>query len=964
MKAVALFRIFSIFLVLVFGIALSGHATHLRAGEIIVTREDCSSLVFTITVTVFTNTDDTNILFGGEDDWLDFGDGNRILVPETPNTRRPDLGEGIGTASFTIRYTYSGPGVYIVSYSEPNRNNGVLNMDSSVTTRFYIETQIIVDPFLDCNNTPRLLVPPIDRACSGVAWFHNPGAYDPDDGDSLSFELVVPYREKNTTVVNYRDPNHPKFYVNYNNGSENGGPPIFNIDPVEGTLTWDAPGAVGEYNIAFVIREWRKKNGKWVPMGYVRRDMQIIVDDCKNERPDLIIPEDVCVEAGSTLDATILGIDPDNDPVMIEAFSEIFNYAPNQFPATFTPNPPGFQPSNPPAKLNFQWKTDCMHIQEQPYQVVFKITDKSPTGSKLVTFKSWFIRVVGPEPEWNNASLDMPTRSATLEWDPYFCLNAEKIQVWRRVGSFEFEPDSCQTGMPESLGFSLIAEVPVKDQANNPVTSYVDTNNGEGLASGAEYCYRLLAVYPLPKGGESYVSKEICIGPILADKPVITNVTVDLTSTSNGQITVRWREPFEADPAQFPPPYQYEVFRAEGFSGDFNLVKVGNRQSELFFVDSGLNTETRVYNYRILAYDANNNPLDTSDVASSVRLEAQSQLQKIELTWRASVPWSNHRQEVPNKHLIYRGPEGVPDDQLVLIDSVDVFLTGFRYVDEGPLEINQAYCYKIMTRGGYGNPEIAEPLINFSQKVCAFPGDEDPPCAPQLHVQLLNCEELSINELCNANVFSNTLYWNRPDDLACALDIVGYRVYRSNTMDGQYSLLSQGIVTDTFFIDNNIESYAYCYKITSVDRSGNESDLSESQPACNDNCPYYELPNVFTPNGDDCNDYFSAYSDNDRYRVVNEGGVIFRCGGVVDETKCARFVERVRFKVYNRWGKEVFTYDSGIGDRSIYIDWDGRGADGTLLASGIYFYVADVTFDTVDPAKREKTIKGWVHLIR
>src|SRR5204862_485139 len=106
----------------------------------------------------------------------------------------------------------------------------------------------------------------------------------------------------------------------------------------------------------------------------------------------LIIPKDICVEAGTTIDATIFGIDPDNDPVKIEAFSEIFDLASAQSPATYTPKPPDFKPSNPPAELKFQWHTQCIHVKEQPYQVVFKITDKSPTGSKLVTFKTWFIK--------------------------------------------------------------------------------------------------------------------------------------------------------------------------------------------------------------------------------------------------------------------------------------------------------------------------------------------------------------------------------------------------------------------------------------------------------------------------------------------------------------------------------------------------------------------------------------------
>jgi hypothetical protein len=172
-------------------------------------------------------------------------------------------------------------------------------------------------------------------------------------------------------------------------------------------------------------------------------------------------------------------------------------------------------------------------------------------------------------------------------------------------------------------------------------------------------------------------------------------------------------------------------------------------------------------------------------------------------------------------------------------------------------------------------------------------------------------------------------------------------------------------VRDTFFIDNNqnLKSFARCYKISAVDRSGNESEPSEQY--CFDNCPNYELPNVFTPNGDPCNDTFSAYSD--RVQVDEQGQG--PCGPVdlrELSAKCARFVERVEFRVYNRWGKEVFTHVGIKGDesRSIYIDWDGRDSSGQALSAGVYFYIAEVTFDVVDPAQQNRTIKGWVHLIR
>ncbi len=955
---------------------IHSNATHLRAGEIVATRVNCNSLTFIITVTVYTNTKNTTVLFGGDQDILNFGDGETMLVPETPNTIRLDLNSdgSVATASFTIAHTYSGIGSYTISYKEPNRNEGVLNMDASVNTTFYLETVVSVDPFLGCNNTPRLLIAPIDQACSGVAFSHNPGAYDPD-GDSISFALAVPYSDRNTEVINYKSPNDPKFYTNYGTANETGtGTPTFAIDPVTGTITWDAPGAMGEYNIAFHIIEWRKKNGVWYQVGYVRRDMQIIVaDDCNNDRPDLILPADTCVVAGTLLDVIIQGIDPNDDDVKIEAFSELFNLPLAQSPAKYSPVPSvdQFRPS--PATTTFQWQTQCLHVKDQPYQVVFKITDKPDRGPRLVTFKTWFIKVVGPEPEWEDVQLDLAKRQTNLKWEPYFCQGAESMQVWRKVDGSPFEPDNCQTGMPEFLGYELIDVVGIKDGNGVPITTYSDDNDGRGLAPGAKYCYRLVAIFPLPRGGESYVSKDTCVGPILADVPVITHVTVDKTDIAAGQIRISWRKPFDADPTQFPPypggKYQYRIFRAVGFArgSDSTEISPPGIFTDTTFVDQELNTEENVYNYSIAAYASNAGFLGTSAAASSVRLDAKSQVKRIELTWSAFVPWSNFIQTVPNKHLIYRGPEGAKEADLVLIAEVDVSSTGFIYLDEGqsngvPLVDNQVYCYRVMTRGGYGNPEIAQPLENFSQIMCAQPGDTIPPCQLQPPMRsaldFTDCNDY-YQKFCQKDNYSNVVYWNRSVDAECRTDVRGYNVYAATRKGEDFSLIAEN-VRDTFYTDNNLLSFARCYKIAAVDRSGNIGELSEE--LCIDNCPYYELPNVFTPNADLKNDFFSAYSIRG-YECGEEG-----CPDVPPQLtlKCARFVQSVSFTVYNRWGQEVYDYNGRVGDgeNNIYIDWDGRDDKGTEMASGVYYYVAEVTFDSVDPANQTKKIKGWVHLVR
>jgi hypothetical protein len=933
------------------------HATHLRAGEIRAERLDCPGRTFRITVLVYTNPN-SDALFGGDEDVLNFGDGHTMLVPVTRNTIRYDLDpEGrIATASFTVIHNYASVGSYWISYKEPNRNDGVLNMDQSVFTTFYIETLIKIDPYYGCNSSPKLNIPPVDRGCKGVAFFHNPGAYD-NDGDSLSYEMKIPFSDRDKEVVHYRSPNDAKFYTNYSISNEDhNGTPTFKIDPLTGTLTWDAPGALGEYNIAFHIIEWRKIDGVWFSIGYVRRDMQIVIEDCDNSRPDLSIPSDTCVMAGTTLSAIIEGIDKDNNPVKIEAFSEIFNLAPAQSPAQYSPVPGADDFRNPPARTNFVWNTACLHVREQPYQVVFKVTDKPKRGPRLVTYKTWFITVVAPPPIWRDVRQNKPERSITLQWESYECLNAEKIQVWRKIEGTAYTPAHCETGMP-SLGYTLITTLPLRN-GDKSVVDYTDDGNGNGLVPGAAYCYRLVAVFPEPKGGESYVSKDTCVRPIPATVPIITHVSVEKTLPSNGEIRISWRSPFDADPSQYPRPYSYDVYRASGKIRSGDSLLIANHINDTTFIDNALNTRDYSYNYSVVAFDHNGRAVGSSRVASSVRLSSAPTSKEIVLHWEAAVPWSNQIVSFPNQHLIYRESENASEQDLVLIDSVDVTSKGFTFSDHGQhgaLKAATTYCYRIMTRGGYGNPKITQPLENFSQIFCTQLGDTIAPCEPILQAQALDCDQyLQESGNCNPTRFSNTIFWSRSND-ACNNDILGYKIYRANNMKGEFTYLENtGIIQDTFFIDRNITSFAYCYKIRAIDRSLNESTLSEA--VCLDNCPYYELPNVFTPDGDGCNDRFTAYGG----QVVTG-----KCPYDHDiNQRCARFVQSVVFKVYNRWGEEVYAYTGSINDeQTIYIQWDGKDNHGHDLSSGVYYYVADVTFD-VSSSNKVKKYKGWVHLLR
>jgi hypothetical protein len=200
------------------------------------------------------------------------------------------------------------------------------------------------------------------------------------------------------------------------------------------------------------------------------------------------------------------------------------------------------------------------------------------------------------------------------------------------------------------------------------------------------------------------VSDEICVGPIEADAPVITHVTVEETKT-NGKIRVSWRSPFDINTTQFPGPYQYEIYRASGFVGDTSIMKAGFVQ-DTTFVDQNINTRDSVFNYRVVVYSKTQGnstyiPVDTSAAASSVRLFGISGDNKIELMWRDSVPWST---TIPSKpwHYIYRGES---ESEMELIDSTDVELNG-RIFTDNDVDINTLYFYKVKTVGTYGNPRI------------------------------------------------------------------------------------------------------------------------------------------------------------------------------------------------------------------------------------------------------------------
>ncbi|MBC6993153.1 gliding motility-associated C-terminal domain-containing protein [Neolewinella lacunae] len=915
-----------IFTLLLLFLSLPVLATHNRAGEIIVRAAgDCGNVndqlracatIITYTETIQTEVDRDSLL-------ISWGDGTTELIGRTLEM---DLGNGIKMNRYERCHRYSGFGRYFISFQDQNRVAQVLNIDngSSVNIPFSVYTVYsLVNPLLNgCNSTPEMTQIPIENACIGSVWTHNPGAFDVD-GDSLAFEFTIPQRAPRAPIVNYILPN----LFGGNTGS------LF-IDERTGQITWDAPAIAGEYNLAFLIKSFR--NG--IPLDTVVRDMQIFVEECNNLPPELDIPiEEICVVAGEIIEFDVVATAPLEDAeqlVRLQASGRPFDI--ESSPATFTPQQSIFLTD--PVTKTFRWETNCSHISNQPYFVVFRAEDdffeRFNIGNReggLATLRAVSIKVVAPPPTGLMTAAD--DASITLTWDkPYACEDEPTprflgFTVWRRDGSNPFVVDTCETGLA-GRGYTLLTPTETTEMEDGRYV-FID----DDIERGRTYCYRVVALLgrPIANVGlifeeiESIPSEEICV-QLARDIPLLTKVDVTATDPNAGSIDVCWLLP-EAnalDTILNTGPYRYVLSRAEGQTteaGAFQPIATFTRSFfgeavDTCFTDTGLNTTGLAYTYRIELFVENESePIGEAQPATSVRLGAAPTDRAAVLNWTAITPWTNFSFDV------FRRDPGSADYARVAT------VTEPTYRDEG-LENGETYCYYILAAGSYNIDEIPSPLLNRSQELCLVPIDNVPPCPPQLSV--LSVCDRGVDCTVPDNLF-NTLNWVPPLEVCGSPDVAGYTVYFAATPGAapvRVGTTEAGVLT---FEHTPPDGITGCYYVTATDGSGNESALSNE--ICVTNCPIYELPNTFTPNADGRNDNF------------------------VPRGRC--FVERVEFRIFNRWGQLVFETEDPA------INWNGQNLNGELLSSGTYYYVGQVfeqRLEGVTPAA--EPISGYIELIR
>lgn len=148
--------------------------------------------------------------------------------------------------------------------------------------------------------------------------------------------------------------------------------------------------------------------------------------------------------------------------------------------------------------------------------------------------------------------------------------------------------------------------------------------------------------------------------------------------------------------------------------------------------------------------------------------------------------------------------------------------------------------------------------------------------------------------------------------------------FETNSLNAIFTTdLEQGeeaywVILDTAFNTSGELNYAFpdsgWYDVALVVTNGNGCLDTAFYSIYVEGLPEYDLPNVFTPNGDEYNERFQP----ETYAIT-----------------------QATMKIYNRWGRPVFTYEGAVPPVDSW-GWDGTINGGAKAAAGTYYYVVDL----------------------
>jgi gliding motility-associated-like protein len=815
---------------------------------------------------------------------------------------------GVKVNIYEGTYVFNGPGTYVFGMVDPNLDANVNNVGggNSQNVAFALIDTLRIGNYTGSNSTPLVSNPPIDNVCYHQQFCYNPGMTDPNN-DSLAYSLIA-FTTGDTTGHFYNA-----------NGSSI--PPQITVDKY-GNLCWSAPWdnqATGEYDIDVLIREYRRIGNTVFEVGSMIFAVQLyVVQDCLPPTLSLVAsPINECVEAGNSLQPPIVAT-----ATASSSNGELYLSASGLgLTATNIGTDATFPSSNGVSSVTstLHWTPSCQAVSLSPYYFTIEAHD-SNTPLANTTFTTVTVKVVSPSVK--NLAATVVGNNVQLTWLPPLNCSSNisssnnpiaEYLIYRIDNCGSYSPGNCQTGVPANSGFQQIGTC--------TASPYYDTNNGQGLPPGNSYSYIVIAKFA--DGSLSMApayNSGMCV-TLHFGVPIITNVSVDTTDTQAGSIFVRWQKPvvggvnFDTTKAGNGGPYYFSVQRADAAGTYTNTIHSTSPKTyfsqltsllDTTFIDTLIDTQDQQYKYKIYFYAAGSDK-GSSAPASSIFATGVGHDKKAILSWTSQTPWKDT--------LYYIFKQHYGDSGYSLIDSTHqttYTVTGLRD--------RYNYCFKIQSVGTYENPYIISPLYNFSEKICVTPIDDSPPCQPTLNV---------VGD-CNASF--NKLTWVNPDHICNINDVLKYYIYYTPRQDSILTKIDSILnVNDTTYTTNvNTQNIAGCYIIVAVDSAGNQSPLNNE--TCTDNCPEYELPNIFTPNGDNTNDLYIPVKN--------------------------RYIQSVDFVMYNRWGEVVYENTNPA------LGWDGKSTQmKQLVPDGTYFYTCTV-YERHFYGVKEIKLKGFVQLIK
>lgn len=308
-------------------------------------------------------------------------------------------------------------------------------------------------------------------------------------------------------------------------------------------------------------------------------------------------------------------------------------------------------------------------------------------------------------------------------------------------------------------------------------------------------------------------------GPPRLPSPVKTEeIKIKDAGAENGSISLSWiNEPGILDVSSF------EIYRSTG-KGDFVKIAsvlpedAGNEVAKNYFMkyseSEGLE-DGKWYHYVVAALNKSgelSGMSETEDIFFAEEppppagITGQLMNDYVKLFWDSPYPMDNRdKSKDIAGYNIYRRKAGGE-----FFTSVNAALIRKRNFIDMKIRKDNVYEYIVRAVDNYFPPwHESEP----SGTAVIDTADRESPETPLNAVAIGGIDRISIR-------------WEK----SASGDVLGYRIYRSDSEDGEFILQGEGIIKNEYYDDVNVsEGVRYYYRVSAVDNSNNanESELSE-----------------------------------------------------------------------------------------------------------------------------------------